>query len=1267
LLDGGIDLGDRLFGRRLLALARGLGRLGNGLERTRRLGPRTFAPTRALLGLALVADPGQLRVDRRRLREPELLTLRRGDVAGEHLTAARAALGHDIDRSPREGATSDVAAERQVRLDADLGEREIERVAGIEIDDELLLPAIADEVGAHRVLVGHVDVQARTQVLRLERLDGALDRVHGRRRPYQTRSSEAARGAEDLISSTRMVEVTSSDAAPPSVEETMAALALETPSLDETLDVDSRAVSVVDDTMVSGTYARPTTRTLSREPKPGSETPTAVGRYIVLGRLGAGAMGEVLAAYDPRLDRKVAVKRIHPGGGSLEAARIRLEREAQALAKLDHRNVVKVHDVIVQYDSVFVAMEFVEGKTLGEWMRGEDGRPRHWREIVPVFEAFGAGLAAVHAVGLVHRDVKPGNVMIGADGRVRVMDFGLARLDDDADEGPEVSAVHEIPEELAELRDSIVNSQIQTQELTQAGAMLGTPAYMAPEQFSGLRATARSDQFSFCITLHEALYGVRPFSGNSMLELCTAVIEGKLDDPPRDVEVPTWLRAVVLRGLAHAASARFASMDELLAALGTGELRRRRRRYAAVGLGLVAAVFAFLGMQRWDLAQREQACVAAGEVVDELWNPQTQAELEAGMLATELSYAATSVERMQPWLDGYSRSWAVQAQAACAAATVEQRWDADTHARASWCLEQRRSALASLIDRLARAEGLDVQYAVQSAAALESPDACTDVRVLDSMGAPPDPVLRPKVLELQDRLALVARIDSSEGLGQGQGEDSPLEIARAIERDARALPWLPLAIRARQVEARLLRLSGELDEAESQAAAAHGEAARAGLWAEASSAAILVGSILAEQPLRTTEARLWLENAEIARTHASDPHGLLRSEIEASLAAVELTGHSFEAALEHGEEARAGLQHVFGSEHPRVGDALHELAEIHSAKADYAKALELETEALELFRRSFGPNHPRVGRSLSSIGEIRVELGEREEAALLYEQAMAIFELDELSRPNLIRTLNLLGMMRFDQGRYQDARAHLTRATELVETTPNVSRRLEADTINNLGLAFRGLNEYAKARELYERALAIFVEILGTDSKEVASLHNNIAILLYLEGDIPGCAKRLELSIEIEERILGPQHPSLVGKIVNLGRTRAALGDFEQALDDVRRALAINELALGRESPENGPLYWRLGIISTQAGDHRAGLAAFERGLVLLEKDEKGWARDLARLRLSYGQALWDAPAEAGRDRVRGRSLVERAREGFAAANDPSEVNACDEWLAGHR
>jgi tetratricopeptide (TPR) repeat protein/tRNA A-37 threonylcarbamoyl transferase component Bud32 len=984
-----------------------------------------------------------------------------------------------------------------------------------------------------------------------------------------------------------------------------------------------------------------------------------VGRYIVLGRLGAGAMGEVLAAYDPRLDRKVAVKRIHPGEGGLEAARLRLEREAQALAKLDHPNVVKVHDVIVQYESVFVAMEFVEGHTLADWL-GEGTRRRGWRELLPIFEAFASGLAAVHAVGLVHRDVKPGNVMIGTDGRVRVMDFGLARSEGEPDEASESSAVHEIPEALAALRDSLASSQ--AQELTQAGAMLGTPAYMAPEQFSGLRATARSDQFAFCVTLHEALWGVRPFAGKTVIELCAAVLAGEREEPPRDVAVPGWLRAIVLRGLSQAPRDRFASMAELLVALRAGELRIRRRRYAALGLGVVAALLVGLGLQRWDLAQREQACVAEREQIEALWSSDAQASVEAGMLASELSYAATSVERVRPWLDAYVAALGQQSERACVAAEVERSWSDDTRERARWCLEQRRSALVSLLGRLGHAEVTDVHHAVASAAALESATQCTDLDVLDSLGPPPAVELRPQLLVLQDRLALVARIDSSEELGQGAAQ---LELVREIQREARALPWLPLANRAQQLEARLLRLLGKPNEAETLAAAAYREAARAGLWSEASRAAILVGSILATQPLRLAEARLWLDNAELARVHAGDPHGLVHAEIESARASVDLNSHAYAAALVHGEAARRGLEQVFGSEHPRLAEADSHQSEIFQAKGDYASALELDRAALDLRRRSFGANHPATARAMSSIAELHAARGERDEAVRLYQQVLAIFELDELSRPDLIRTLNLLGMTYFDQGMREQAREQLERAAALIDTTPNLSRRLQADTLNNLGLTYRGLRRNREARDFYERALAIFVEVVGTDSNEVAALHNNVAVVLYFEGDIEGCAKRLELAIEIEERLHGTQHPDLVTKLVNLARTRARLGEYEQALDDMRRAMAIHELAFGRGGGKHAVLYWRLGGIQELAGDLVAARANFELALEMLESEPQSWASELAQVRISLGQLRWKEAGANRREREQARALVERECASLSEQGT-SEAKDCATWLDEH-
>ncbi|HET6583005.1 MAG TPA: serine/threonine-protein kinase, partial [Nannocystaceae bacterium] len=224
---------------------------------------------------------------------------------------------------------------------------------------------------------------------------------------------------------------------------------------------------------------------------------TTLGRYVVLERIGSGGMGVVYAAYDPQLDRKVALKLLHAreerDGDS--GGRARVLREAQAMARLSHPNVVAVHDVGVVDDTLFVAMEFVEGVTLGHFIAAGS---RRWNEVLDVFEPAGRGLAAAHAAGLVHRDFKPDNVMIGNDGRVRVMDFGLAR------------AAAEITTESSEGSGGSIVELSGVDRLTRTGALVGTPAYMAPELLAGGNADARSDQFAFCVALHRALYGTAP-------------------------------------------------------------------------------------------------------------------------------------------------------------------------------------------------------------------------------------------------------------------------------------------------------------------------------------------------------------------------------------------------------------------------------------------------------------------------------------------------------------------------------------------------------------------------------------------------------------------------------------------------------------------------------------------------------------------------------------------------------------------------------------
>ena len=274
-----------------------------------------------------------------------------------------------------------------------------------------------------------------------------------------------------------------------------------------------------------------------------------VGRYVVLEPLGAGGMALVYSAHDTELDRKIALKILRPGtSGAPEELRIRVQREAQALARLNHPNVTAVYEVGTFQGQVFIAMELVEGSTLRDWVRDEK---RSVADILEVCLQAASGLAAAHRAGVVHRDFKPDNVLVGKDGRVRVTDFGVAHLEGRYSEAMPVPA----------------GNATAVRPLTAPGTVMGTPAYMAPEQIEGETADARADVFSFCVALYEALYAERPFSGETLQELHGQIAGGRARPPPAAARVPAWLRQVILRGLEHDREKRFGSIDELTHAL----------------------------------------------------------------------------------------------------------------------------------------------------------------------------------------------------------------------------------------------------------------------------------------------------------------------------------------------------------------------------------------------------------------------------------------------------------------------------------------------------------------------------------------------------------------------------------------------------------------------------------------------------------------------------------------------------------------------------
>jgi tRNA A-37 threonylcarbamoyl transferase component Bud32 len=321
--------------------------------------------------------------------------------------------------------------------------------------------------------------------------------------------------------------------------------------------------------------------------------PAWIARFLVFDELGVGGMGRVYAAYDPELDRKVALKLVHHHDSVDSKAR--LQREAQAMARLSHPNVVTVYEVGSHARQLFIAMELVVGENLAAWLAAET---RPWRAVLAVFRAAGEGLAAAHDAGLVHRDFKPANVLVGADGRARVADFGL------------VHAREATP-------DGAADAARGSQALTWAGAVMGTPAYMAPEQLRGEPTDARTDVFSFCLALWEALYGARPFAGATMEERQQAIERGLPDDPPRSSARDRWLRPLLRRGLAAEPARRWPGMRPLLAALARDpELersRRRRRVLVTIAVLVMGGALVFGGSALWSSVQtraRERAATS---------------------------------------------------------------------------------------------------------------------------------------------------------------------------------------------------------------------------------------------------------------------------------------------------------------------------------------------------------------------------------------------------------------------------------------------------------------------------------------------------------------------------------------------------------------------------------------------------------------------------------------------------------------------------------
>jgi serine/threonine protein kinase len=828
-----------------------------------------------------------------------------------------------------------------------------------------------------------------------------------------------------------------------------------------------------------------------------------IGRYVVLGLVGRGGMGEVYAAYDPELDRKVAVKllRVKPGNGvSRNEGRQRTLREAQAIARLSHPNVVVVFDVGTFAEQVFIAMEFVDGNTVSYWLQAA---ARSWQDILRVFMSAGRGLAAAHEKGLVHRDFKPDNVMVGRDSQVRVMDFGLARqVNEKSDAGDKAASgdksgrvvasetsghgerrtpTEPLPvaislETVAALdpdhvADTVVLPTTTSADtpaptpgttagmfdvrLTRTGAMMGTPAYMAPEQFLGTPTDARTDQFSFCVALYEALYGERPFAGNTMYALTNNVVQGKVRDAPANAEVPLWIRKILLRGLRPTVSERYRSMGELLESLGKNPATVRRKVAFSVAGALLPVALIF-GI-RQSMADHRAVCGGGPAKLAGVWEfwrpgeaePARQTRIRNAFLHTGKSYAAEVHATVARVLTGYAQSWASMYEEACETQSRGEQ-SAEVLDLRMACLQERLGGLRALTDVFSEANGDVVENAVSAANALGSLDRCADVVLLRSIVRPPeDPTTRAKVADLRRRLAeLKARSDA------GRWKEV-LKATQAVEAEARAVGYQPLAAETLLLEGQVVGRSNEPKAAEKALVEAFWAADASRHDEVRATAASELVFVVGYQEGRFEEAERWSGTAEAVLQRLGG-HELLRAWQLNNIAAVRGLRGQGEAALIAHQPALELKEKALGRDHPDVGISEGNIANELAGLSRNQEALAHVDRAVALIETGLGAGHPTLATQLNNRGEILAALGRQREARQSFERARVIWERElGLDDRNLAYALTGIGLSYLAEDDPNSAIAPLERAFKIREA-------------HEVDPSKRGETRFALARSLWE-------------------------------------------------------------------------------------------------------------------------------------------------------------------------------------------------------
>ncbi|HLT37033.1 MAG TPA: serine/threonine-protein kinase [Enhygromyxa sp.] len=943
----------------------------------------------------------------------------------------------------------------------------------------------------------------------------------------------------------------------------------------------------------------------SLTPNP-ERAPVRLGHYVLLHKLGRGGMGIVYAAYDERLDRRVAIKLLRARGR--KRARLRLKREAQALARLSHPNVVQIHDVGEFEKRPFLVMELIDGATLGEW-RTERRRSR--AEILEVFLAAGRGLAAAHQQGLIHRDFKPDNVMIRHDGRVVVMDFGLARGDERSDSPPvddlELTDSGEISGEDSPAPDSDGDRSASTGEssqsgpgprsselarpLTVAGAIMGTPGYMAPEQLFGGDVREHCDQFSFCAALWEALYDQRPFRGRHLEAYGRSLLR---DQPrvPETSDVPVWLRKLLERGLARDPDDRWPSMNTLLDALQRDPTERRRRFVLVAGLlscaGLAAAGLHLANQRERDRLDQERAdqiasCSAEGEAIAADWNDERSVELAQAFARTGHPFATSAWQHTRPWLDRYASEWSVLRTQICVEATVERSRSAESQATVNDCLDEGRLAFVGMLDVLSDLAAEDAQMvssATAAAAQLSSPTSCSDESLLRHHRRPP-PELRDKITELRTRL------ERARARSYANDNERARDEAQAVLAEATAIAWSPLLVQAGTLVAFLQFRLSKFDEARLAAeqavlTAAANDDGLGLVLATAELAAALTGLA------RYDEAKRWalLAKAQVERLELGGTYH--EAQVLTRLSALLSQTGAHAEALPYQQRALAVYEAVLGPEHPTIPMVLLNLGITQDGLGDSHAALRSFNRGIEISKAVQGPEHMNLGYLHNSVGTTLKSMGELEGALAAYQRALAIWKATHAEdHPVVGAVLGNIGALLCERNQCEEALALHRRALETLVAARGPQHPSVAVAHVRIGTALLALRRYDESLEHHRIAQESLEASKGPEHHNVQAIRINIAETARRRGRPAEAVEQLRAILEVFERTQGPTH-YIRGTLVQLGLALLDTGDLAAAREQLERALSLLE----KDAPdiEHAEVLSALALVLTAAGEQpRAG------------------------------------------------------------------------------